>query len=79
MYLYIDSSKRVNFENTNWNDFIINFNESIKITKYIKLLWCIIWKTIYLINKKNNIFYIKFSDNTNILVWLEYNNYTPED
>ena len=66
MYLYIDSSKRVNFENTNWNDFIINFNESIKITKYIKLLWCIIWKTIYLINKKNNIFYIKFSDNTNI-------------
>ena len=79
MYLYIDSSKRSNFDNTNWNDFIINFNESIKITKYIKLLWCIIWKTIYLINKKNNIFYIKFSDNTNILVWLEYNNYTPED
>jgi len=79
MYLYIDSSKRSNHENTQSTNFNLNLNKTITITKYIKLLSCIIPKTIYLINEKNNNFKIKFNDNTEFNILIPINNYTPEE
>ena len=79
MYLYIDSSKRINKENTKSTDFTLNLNKTIKIKKYIKLLSCIIPKTIYLINETNNIFKITFNDNSQYTIIIPTNNYTPDE
>ena len=78
MYLYIDWSK-LKKQNTKWTNFIIDLNKTIKIKKYIKLLSCIIPKTIYLINETNNIFKITFNDNWQYTIIIPTNNYTPDE
>ena len=77
-YIFIDSSKRINKENTNSNNIYISFNDNVVITKYIKLLNAIIPKTIYLINSSNNTFKISFTDGNIINVIIPINNYDTD-
>lgn len=77
-YIFIDWSKRINKQNTNSNDFYISFNSQLRIKNYIKLLYLLIPKTVYLINSKNNTFNIIFNDNTVKNITIPINNYDTD-
>ena len=55
-YFLIDSSNRKDKNNTNSNDFSVEFNKPITIRKYIKMLYFSGPNLQYNINSKNNLF-----------------------
>lgn len=76
-YLVIDSKKRINGTSTEFN---YKISQEIKICKKIKLAYCSIPNTSYLINSSNNIFRIKFaSDPSYINYNIPYGTYLPQE
>ena len=55
-YFLISSENRKDKNNTNTNDFFVDFNKPITVKRYIKLLYASIPNLQYNINTKNNLF-----------------------
>ncbi len=73
-YILIDSRCRANYTNPTDN-FVFSLNDTIKITKYLKIVYSSIPNTFYLINSLNNTFHFIDENNNRLLITLKQGNY----
>ena len=76
-YLVINSKNKNDIYETSTN-FSYTLSKPVRITKYIRLVYCAIPESSYLITPNNNEFRIQFVDGFNKTIKIPSQNYSPD-